>query len=133
MIDGKNFFYKPISKDDDDDDHDFETYENIRKVATGKGDDYTTGCLLDYPYFKENYRMIIIDLHRQQAFDADPRAIQQINITANLGRVRNTTMFLIYEKAKKCFGLFTRNCKSFVNVLLNDLIFVKIKWRNTIV
>ena len=58
MIDGKNFFYKPISKDDDDDDHDFETYENIRKVVTGKGDDYTTGCLLDYPYFKKIIRWL---------------------------------------------------------------------------
>ena len=52
--------------------------ENIRKVATGQGDDYTTGCLLDYSYFKENYKMIAIDLSKQQALDADPRAIQQI-------------------------------------------------------
>ena len=40
-------------------------YENIRKIATGKGDDYTTGCLLDYPYFKENYKMIAVDLSRK--------------------------------------------------------------------
>ena len=40
------------------------TYENIRKIATGKGDDYTTGCLLDYPYFKDNYKMIAIDLSK---------------------------------------------------------------------
>ena len=40
-------------------------YENIRKIATGKDDDYATGCLLDYPYFKENYKMIAIDLSRQ--------------------------------------------------------------------
>ena len=52
--------------------------ENIRKIATGQGDDYTTGCLLDYSYFKENYKMIAIDLSKQQALDADPRAIQQI-------------------------------------------------------
>ena len=61
-------------------------YENIRKIATGKGDDYTTGCLLGYPYFKENYKMIAIDLSRQNKLDADPRAIQQINFTANLDR-----------------------------------------------
>ena len=51
------------------------TYEKILKIATGNGDDYTTGCLLDYPYFKENYKMIAIDLTKQQALSADPRAI----------------------------------------------------------
>ena len=43
------------------------TYENLRKIATGKGDDYTTDCVLDYPYFKDNYKMIAIDLSKQQA------------------------------------------------------------------
>ena len=41
------------------------TYKNIRKITTGQGDDYATGCLLDYPYFKENYKMIAIDLSKQ--------------------------------------------------------------------
>ena len=49
---------------------------NIRKSATGKGDDYKTGCLLDYPYFKENYKMTAIDLSKQQALDSDPQKIQ---------------------------------------------------------
>ena len=49
-IDGKNVFDQPINID-------FEIYEN-RKIATGQGDDYTTGSLIDYPYFKENYKMI---------------------------------------------------------------------------
>ena len=65
------------------------------------GDDYTTGCLLDYPYFKDHYKMIAIDLSKQQALDADPRAIQQINFTANLDRAGNTTMFFIIEEAKE--------------------------------
>ena len=60
------------------------TYENIRKIAIGQGDDYTTGCLLDYSYFKENYKMIAIDLIKQQELGGDPRAIQQINFKANL-------------------------------------------------
>ena len=76
------------------------TYENIRKIATGKGDDYTTGCLLDYPYFKENYKMIAIDLSKQQALDVDPWKIQQINFTANLDR-ENTTIFFIIEQEKE--------------------------------
>ena len=94
MIDGRNFFDQPINSMT-------KTYENIRKIATGKGDDYTTGCLLDYPYFKENYKMIAIDLSRQNELDADPRAIQQINFTANLDRAGNTTMFFIIEEAKE--------------------------------
>ena len=61
MIDGKD---------------EFKTYENIRKISTGKGEDYATGSLLDYSYFKENYKIIAIDLSKQQALDSDPRAIQ---------------------------------------------------------
>ena len=60
------------------------TYGNIRKIATGQGDDYTTSCLLDYNYFKKYYKMIAIDLTKQQALDADPKAIQKINFTENL-------------------------------------------------
>ena len=52
------------------------TYDNIKKIATVQGDDYTTGCLLDYPYFKEHYKMIAIDLSKQEALDADLKAIQ---------------------------------------------------------
>ena len=59
MIDGKNFFDQPINSD-------LKTYENIRRIATGKWDDYRTGCLLDYYYFKENCKMIVIDLSKQQ-------------------------------------------------------------------
>ena len=75
--------------------------KNIRKIATCQGDDYTTGYLLDYSYFKENYKMLAIDLNKQQVLDADPRAIQQINFTANLDRAGNTTMFFIIEEAKE--------------------------------
>ena len=68
VIDGKNFFDQPIRNNK-------VTCENIIKIATGQGDDYTTGCLLDYNYFKYNYKMIAIDLSKQQVLDADPRAI----------------------------------------------------------
>ena len=94
MIDGKNLFDQPIKNDK-------VTYENIRKIATGQGDDYTTGCLLDYSYFKDHYKMIAIDLSKQQALDADPRAIQQINFTANLDRAENTRIYLILEEEKE--------------------------------
>ena len=94
MINGKNFFDQPINSMT-------KTYESIRKIATGQGDGYTTGSLLDYPYFKNHYKMIALDLSKQQALDADPRAIQQINFTANLDRNGNTTMFFIIEEAKE--------------------------------
>ena len=94
MIDGRYVFDQPINNMNN-------TYKNIRKITTGKEDDYTTGCLLDYSYFKENYKMIAIDLSRQNELDADPRAIQQINFTANLDRAGNTTMFFITEEAKE--------------------------------
>ena len=84
------------------------TYKNMRRISTGQRDDYTTGCFLDYSYFKENYKLIAIDLSKQQALDANPRAIQQINFTANLDRAGNTTIFLIIEQAKKLFWTFRK-------------------------
>ena len=84
------------------------TYENIRKIATGQGVDYIAGCLLDYSYFKDHYKMIAIDLSKQQALDADPRAIQQINFTANLDRAGNTTIFFIIEEAKETIFEFSQ-------------------------
>ena len=92
-ISGRNFFEQPIDGDN-------KTYENIRKIAFGQGDDYTTGCLLDYTYFKENYKIIAIDISKQQALDADPRAIQQINFIGNLDRDGNKTMLFILERVK---------------------------------
>ena len=101
MIDCRNLFDQPINCMS-------KTYENIRKIATGKGDDYTTGCLLDYPYFKDYYKMIAIDLSKQQALDADPRKIQQINFTANLDRDGNTTIFFIIEQEKEIIFEFSQ-------------------------
>ena len=101
MIDGRNFFDQPINSMSN-------TYENIRKIAAGKRDDYTTGCLLEYPYFKENYKMIAIDLSRQNELDADPRAIQQIIFTANLDRAGYTTIFFIIEEAKETIFEFSQ-------------------------
>ena len=94
MINGENFFDQPIKNNK-------VTYENIRKIATGQGDDYTTGCLLDYSYFADTYKMIAVDLSKQQALDADLRAIQQINFTANLDRAGNTRVYFILEEAKE--------------------------------
>ena len=75
------------------------TYENIRKITTGQGDDYATK--LNYQYIKDYYKMIAVDLSKQQALDADPRAIQQIHFTANLDRAGNTRIYFILEEAKE--------------------------------
>ena len=94
MINGENLFDQPIKNNTI-------TYENIRKIATVQGDDYTTGCLLDHPCFKDTYKMIAVVLSKQEALDADPRAIQQISFTANLDRAGNTKIYFILEEAKE--------------------------------
>ena len=94
MVNGENFFDQPIKNNK-------VTYENIRKIVTGQGDDCTTGCLLDYSYFVDTYKMITADLSKQQALDADPTAIQQINFTANIDRAGNTRVYLILKEAKE--------------------------------
>ena len=92
MINGENFFDQPIKNNK-------VTYDNIRKIATDQGDDNTTGCLLDYPYFANTYKMIAVDLSK--SLDADPRAIQQINFTGNLDRAGNTRVYFILAEAKE--------------------------------
>ena len=61
----------------------------------------TTDCLLDYQHIKDYYKMIAVDLSKQQALDADPRAIQQINFTTNLDRAGNTRVYFILEETKE--------------------------------
>ena len=86
MIDGRNFYDQLINE--------------VRKVSIGKGDDYTTGCLLDYAYFKDNYRLTAIDLNKQKVLDVDPRAIQQIVFQGVAGGANNTKirLYTILEK-----------------------------------
>ena len=94
MINGRNFFDQPIKND-------LKTYDSIRIIATGQGNDCKTECLLDYPYFKKYYKLTAIDLSKQQNLDIDPKAIQQINFTGNLDRAGGATMFCIIEEAKE--------------------------------
>ena len=56
LIDGRNFYDQPINDL-------IKHYDEVRKVSTGQGDDYTTGCLFDYAYLKNNYRLIVVDLN----------------------------------------------------------------------
>ena len=93
MIDGQNVLDE-LAKNY------LKAYYNMIKSSTGHMDQYTTGCLLDYFYFREHYKLIAIDLSKQPALDADTKAIQQLNFSENLDRVGNTTMFFIIEEAK---------------------------------
>ena len=79
MVNGRNFFDQPVKND-------LRTFDNIQKIATGQGDSCATGCLQDYNYFRKYYKMIVINLSKQQALDADPKAKQKSNFTGNLGR-----------------------------------------------
>ena len=71
MIDGRNFCDHPI-------DGLIKQYDEVRKVSTEYGDDYTTGCFMDYAYFKDNCKLVAVGLSKQKALDTDPKAIRQI-------------------------------------------------------
>ena len=94
MIDGKNVFVQLVRNNK-------VTYDNIRKIATGKGDDYITGCWLHCLFFRNYYKVIVVDLSKQQALDADPKAIRQINFAANFDTAGNTRNYFILEEAKE--------------------------------
>ena len=88
-IDGRNFYDQPINDS-------IKQYDEIRKISTGQGDDYTTGCLLDFAYFEKNYRLIAADLSKQKALGADSRAIQQIIFTDKIKATADNTRVIIY-------------------------------------
>ena len=70
IINGNSFYDQPI-------DSDAKRYKEIKKSKKGQGEDYTTGCLLDYEYIKNHYKIIVVDMNRQKYLDSDPKAIQQ--------------------------------------------------------
>ena len=94
MINGENFLDQPIKTNK-------VTYENIRKVATGQGDDYTISCLFHYPFFNDSYKMIVIDLSKKHALNNHPRANEQMNLTANLDRAGNTRIYFRPKDVKE--------------------------------
>ena len=95
LTDGRNFYDQSIN--------DIKQYDEVRKVSTGYGDDYTNGCLLDYAYFKDHYRITAVDLSKQKALDADPRAVQQVVFQEVVGGDTGTKIRLynILEQSKE--------------------------------
>ena len=96
LIDGTNFYDQPINDL-------VKQHDEVRKVSTGQGDDYATGCLLDYVYFKDNYKLIAVDLSKQKTLDAVTRAIQQIVFQGVVGGDDGTNirLYTILEKSKE--------------------------------
>ena len=92
IIDGRNLYDNLIESD-------IEKYRELKKVMIGKGEDYTTGSLLDFNYFDKLYKLVAVDLSKQKELDADPRAIQQIEFKYMLGT--NSTIYWVLEKSKE--------------------------------
>ena len=84
IIDGRNFYDNPIESD-------IEKYRELKKLMIRKGEDYTTGSLLDFNYFDKHYKLVAVDLSKQKELDADPWAIQQIEFKYMLGT--NSTIY----------------------------------------
>ena len=103
MIDGRNFYDQPINNDE-------RQYDELRKVTLGKGDDYTTGCLLDDAYFKRDYKIIAIDLSKQKELDAHPRAIQQIEFKG-VAAVPSTVVTVLEESKETVLEIFKGTAK----------------------
>ena len=109
MIDGRNFYDQPINDL-------IQQYDEVGKAWTAYGGDYTTGYLLDYAYFKENYELIAVDLNKQKTLDADPRAIQKIVFQGVVEGGIGTKIRLHYSRAMKRNNarIFQRNSKSVI-------------------
>ena len=98
-IECRIFYNQPINDS-------IKQYDKIRKISIRQGDDYTTGCLLDFAYFEKNYKLIAVDLSKQKALDADSRAIQQIIFTGKVSA--NAIIYYTLEKSKETILEFSK-------------------------
>ena len=115
MIHWRNFIDQSVKSN-------LKIYDNIRKPGTSQGDDNTSRYFLDYPYFKKNFKLIAIDLTKQQKLDVDPKSIQQINSNGNLTRLGGVRMYFVNEGAKETVLDFS---KGTVKVLWFYFILIK--------
>ena len=114
-IDGRKFYDQPINDS-------IKQYGEIRKISTGQGDDYTTGCLLDFVYFEKNYRLTAVDLNKLKALDAESRAIQQIIFTGKVKATEDNTRVIIYyilEKSKETMLEFSKGVTKVLQLHIN--------------
>ena len=121
MIDGRDFLDQPIKNG-------INAYENIQKITPRQGYDYATSCLLDDNYFIKHYKMIAIDLSKQQALDDDLKVIQQNNFTGNLNGNDNRLIFFIIEEVKETILDFSQET---VNILMFYFVSTQYQYRMT--
>ena len=105
ILDGRNFYDNPIENN-------IEKYRELKQAMIGKGEDYITGSLLDYEYFKEHYKLVAVDLSKQKELDADPKAIQQIEFTYMLGT--NSTIYWVLGKSKETILEFSKELLKYI-------------------
>ena len=91
IIDGRNFYDNPIESD-------IEKYRELKKVMIGKGEDYTTGSLLDFNYFKKHCKLVAVDLSKQKELDADRELFSKLNLSICLEQIQ---LFIGYSKNLK--------------------------------
>ena len=107
LIDGRNFYDQNISDD-------FKKYEELRKIMTGRGQDYTTGFLLDYDYWKTNYKLICCDLSKQKVLESNPKANQQVEFVYKLDNgTDNAQVLTVLEKEKETNLEFSKGTVKF--------------------
>ena len=114
-IDGRNFYDQPINDS-------IKQYDEVRKISTGQGDDYTTGFLLDFAYFEKNCSLIAADLNKQKALDADSRAIQQIMFTGEIKATAANTRVIIYyilEQSRETTLQFSKGTAKVLQLHIN--------------
>ena len=109
-IDGRNFYDQPINDS-------IKQYDEVRKISTGQGDDYTTGCLLDFAYFEINYRLIATDLSKQKVLDADSRVIQQIISTGKASA--GVMIYYILKQSKETLLQFSKGTIKVLQLHIN--------------
>ena len=116
IIDGRNFYDNPIESD-------IEKYRELKKVMIGKGEDYTTGSLLD---FEKHYKLVAVDLSKHKELDADPRAIQQIEFKYILGT--NSTIYWVLEKSKETMLEFYKGTVKVYEIILATYKYIMVEY-----
>ena len=114
-IDGINFYDQSVNDS-------IKQYDEIRKISTGQGVDYTTGCLLGFAYFEKYYRLIAAELSKQKALDVDSTAIQQIIFTGKIKAIRNNTsarISYILEQSKETILQFSKETTKVLQLHIN--------------
>ena len=108
--DGRNFYDQRINDST-------KQYDEVRKVSTGQGDDYTTGCLLDFAYFEKKYKLIAADLRKHKALDVDSKAIEQIIFTGKASA--GVMIYYILKQSKETMLEFPKGTTKVLQLFIN--------------